>query len=171
MSASIRRIAAVQMQIVDADGEVNRTRAAELIDSAGTADLYLLPELWTTGYAIDEWPVLAADVEATLKWMALQAKQLRGWVAGSVLVSAGSALQNRFHLFDRTGVEVVRRTPLLCVVSVNRAAGRVTNALEPTYERILAAHHRARVWVTRLGPPSPGVQRILNVTRDPSAHP
>ena len=49
------RAAIVQMQIVDGDPAVNLCHAAELINAHPGADLYVLPELWTTGYAHGCW--------------------------------------------------------------------------------------------------------------------
>ena len=45
----------VQMEIADGQASQNLQRAVTLIGDGPAADLYLLPELWSTGYARDRW--------------------------------------------------------------------------------------------------------------------
>lgn len=104
------RIAALQMVISDGDPERNRESAAVLLDEARSADICLLPELWTCGYVHDKWDRLAAeDTPLTLKWMADNARERDIWLGGGlVTLDGGGGLRNSFVLFDRTGRERVR---------------------------------------------------------------
>ena len=99
------RIAVVQMQIVDGDPAVNLCRAAELINANPGADLYVLPELWTTGYAHACWgdaarnstPDICADVQAL-------AEASHAWIAGSMIsLNSEGHLVNRLWLFSPEG--------------------------------------------------------------------
>jgi omega-amidase len=103
-------LAAVQLRIADGDPQANRKRAAMLIQSAAGADLYLLPELWTSGYVYDAWATLAdSDAEATCEWMAEQAAAHKAYVGGSLISrDDDGGLVNRFLLFGRDGGEVLR---------------------------------------------------------------
>lgn len=53
------RVAAVPMPVRDGDVEWNLDVALTTLSRAPTADVYLLPELCTTGYCGAEWPALA----------------------------------------------------------------------------------------------------------------
>lgn len=107
---TLEKLAAVQMRVADGDGETNRRHAAELLDSAPGADLYLLPELWTSGYDFDSWrPMAENDAAATIAWMREQARARGAWIGGSFInLTDDGALANRMMLFDADGNEVVR---------------------------------------------------------------
>ena len=99
------RVAAVQMQIVDGDPAVNLCRAAELINASSGADLYVLPELWTTGYAHKSWsdaarsstPDICGDLQAL-------AGSIHAWIAGSMIsLNSEGQLVNRLWLFSPEG--------------------------------------------------------------------
>jgi len=106
----LSKLAAVQMAVTDGDGEANRRRALELMDAAKGADLYLLPELWTSGYSLDLWPSAAKDdTPHALAWMSEQARLRHAFVGGSVIArNDDGTLANRLLLFNRDGSEVMR---------------------------------------------------------------
>ncbi len=96
------RVAVVQMQIEDGDPAVNLCRAAELINANPGADLYVLPELWTTGYAHGIWsdaarnstPDICGDMQAL-------AESNHAWIAGSMIShNAEGHLVNRLWGFS-----------------------------------------------------------------------
>lgn len=101
------RIGLIQMAVTDGDVAANVTKAESFIrdlarDSAATQplDVVLLPELWTTGYAHDAWPVVAdqqtASVEARL---AALSSELNVPIGGSMVTRReDGALVNRFSL-------------------------------------------------------------------------
>lgn len=97
------------MQIVDGDPAVNLCRAAELINTNPGADLYVLPELWTTGYSHKCWseaarnstPDICGDVQAL-------AESIHAWIAGSMIShNAEAQLVNRLWVFSPDGVAPV----------------------------------------------------------------
>jgi predicted amidohydrolase len=88
-----------------ADPSANRRTLASLIDQGHGSDLYLAPELWTSGYVQSQWAKLAdEDSPLSLEWMADEAR-LRGvWIGGSLIAAnPDGTLANRFVLFDRSG--------------------------------------------------------------------
>lgn len=99
------QIAVVQMKIVDGDPAANKRALLAYLDGNAGHDLYLVPELWTTGYVQQEWSRIAAqDTPATLAWMSEQARERRIWLAGSLIAAnPDGSLANRFVLFDRHG--------------------------------------------------------------------
>jgi predicted amidohydrolase len=97
---STLRIALVQLAVEDGAPERNVARAEALIAAAPDADVYLLPELWTTGYAHATWPDTArAHTPRAVDAMRALATS-RGAAVGGSLVSTNDdgTLVNRFWL-------------------------------------------------------------------------
>jgi len=95
------RVVLLQLAVQDGEPGANRARALQLLQAAPGADLYLLPELWTTGYAHSSWPA-AADRDTPETGAALQrAADARRAAIGGTLLSRDAAgrLVNRFWLF------------------------------------------------------------------------
>ena len=80
------RVTLLQLAVADGEPARNAERALAALRAAAPADLYVLPELWTTGYAHASWPD-AADRATPAIAAALQAvSDERGaWVAGSMV--------------------------------------------------------------------------------------
>lgn len=99
------RIATVQMEVVDGDPSTNRRTLASLLDQGPGSDLYLAPELWTSGYVQSQWAKLAEeDSPVSLEWMANEARRRGVWIGGSLIAAnPDGTLANRFVLFDRSG--------------------------------------------------------------------
>jgi predicted amidohydrolase len=100
-SAAPLRVALVQLAVADGDPADNLARAEALVRGAPAADLYLLPELFTTGYAHDAWAGAARDATPRAVAALQRLADERGaWVGGSLIDAApGGGLANRFHLF------------------------------------------------------------------------
>jgi predicted amidohydrolase len=94
------------MEIVDGEPARNLDTAERLIDAHPGADLYLLPELWTSGYAHRRWPSIAEqNTPGTLDALKRIAGR-HGTVIGGTLVSLNGEgrLVNRFWLVGKDGV-------------------------------------------------------------------
>lgn len=96
-------IALLQTDIVWGDPEANRARAAALIASQPGADLYVLPEMFTTGFATQEDAKLDEDADQTLAWMKAQAAKGDCALAGSVALREGDRCFNRFFFVKPDG--------------------------------------------------------------------
>ena len=98
-------VCAVQMQIADGDADANHMALARILEEAPEADLYLVPELWTSGYARDRWGAMAdEDAPRTMSWMAKRARTKEAWHAGSFIArNEQGSLVNRFAIFNREG--------------------------------------------------------------------
>lgn len=94
------RVAVVQMEVTDGQPDVNLDRACERIRAASAADLFLLPELWTTGYAHDTWESVARDATPRIAERLQALSAVTGAAIGGSMMSlnAGGALVNRFWL-------------------------------------------------------------------------
>ena len=86
----------VQSELVWEQREANLDRFAERLQSlAGTTDLVILPEMFSTGFTMNASP-LAEDLEGpTLGWMRDMARQLRADITGSVIIREEGAFYNR----------------------------------------------------------------------------
>lgn len=92
------RLTLIQMEVVDGEPEQNLSHALELIRHAGGADFYLLPELWTIGYARDSWSRYLRDHHSnTLQSIHQLSNELNAAIGGSYLVpTENGAMANRF---------------------------------------------------------------------------
>ncbi|MDA0328568.1 MAG: carbon-nitrogen family hydrolase [Gemmatimonadetes bacterium] len=99
------RIALVQLSVVDGDVDANLVRAERLLGAAPPADLYLLPELWSTGYGHTVWERAAAEsTPEVVAWLRDVAAQRRATVGGSLISrDQGGRLVNRFWLVGPDG--------------------------------------------------------------------
>ncbi len=80
------RITLLQTDIRWHDMSANTAEAARLIDTAPGSDLYLLPEMWATGFDTEPSYDLIAVADKALDWMRAEARQRDAAVAGSVAV-------------------------------------------------------------------------------------
>jgi len=105
MSMSTLRIALVQVPIQDDDAFGNLERMERAIRTRRGADLFLLPELWTTGYAHDAWP-RSADEETPeiAEELARLSREMNAYIAGSMITrTERGGLSNRLWLFSPEG--------------------------------------------------------------------
>ena len=98
------KIALLQLDIQWGDPEYNRLHASAMIAAHQGADLYVLPEMFTTGFCTDPSEYAEpADTSETLAWMKAMAQSLEVAIAGSVLVSEGNTCRNRFYFVHPDG--------------------------------------------------------------------
>lgn len=96
--------ALVQWDVVRADPEANLERARALTDALPERpDLVLLPELFSTGYALDEASELAKRAPATLEALAAWARDRGCLVAGSLLHPWEGGVANAAFLLEPGG--------------------------------------------------------------------
>jgi predicted amidohydrolase len=93
------------MEIADGQVRDNLDRALALVHGAPRAEVYLLPELWSTGYAHDTWRRSAAEDSPALCKALQRLSTESGAAIGGSMVSLDSAgrLTNRFWLFAPGG--------------------------------------------------------------------
>lgn len=77
------KITLLQTEISWNDPETNRRRAAEMMRKAEKSDVYVLPEMFSTGFATQPEGIAEED-EGSLRWMMKMAKELDAAVAGSI---------------------------------------------------------------------------------------
>lgn len=81
------------------DAEANRRNLTELIGSYEGVDLFVLPEMFATGFGFPPQQVAEPEVGGpTLEWMRRMAQEGNCAVAGSVAVrTASDTFRNRFY--------------------------------------------------------------------------
>lgn len=89
----------LQTDIAWAAPEKNIGQAEELLLQAPASDLYVLPEMWATGFCVE--PAGIAEKEeksAALKWMKLTAQQRQCAISGSLaIIDAEGSCRNRHY--------------------------------------------------------------------------
>lgn len=86
------RVASIQMQIVSGAPEKNMVRAEALINDAARqgAQAVLLPELWTTGYALDRFAEIAREHSSqTLSFLKEAARKCNVSIVGGSFPTQG----------------------------------------------------------------------------------
>jgi predicted amidohydrolase len=100
------RISLCQFNIQVGNVPANLQKAADWIaEAAGRgSQIVLLPELWSTGYALDRARELASPIPAGLTAeISALAKTHQVWVGGSTLEKSGDQVYNTFALYAPTG--------------------------------------------------------------------
>lgn len=97
------RISIIQQDILWADVSENIRKADAAVDSDPGADLYVLPEMFSTGFCT--YPEgIAEEIEGdSLRWMKAKAAQTGSAIAGSVAVHEGGKYYNRFYFVKPDG--------------------------------------------------------------------
>lgn len=93
----------LQQDIVWADPTANQEAAEKAILSAPKSDLYVLPEMWSTGFASEPDGVAEKDY-SSLAWMQRMADHMDAAIAGSVATECEGKFYNRFY-FVKPGEE------------------------------------------------------------------
>ncbi|MBR5484193.1 MAG: amidohydrolase [Alistipes sp.] len=97
------RITILQRDIEWAAPEVNRQRADEAIARNPHSDLYVLPEMFSTGFCICPEGIAESADSPTLQWMKQTAARTNAAIAGSVAVKDGDKYYNRFYFVTPDG--------------------------------------------------------------------
>ena len=99
------KITLLQQDIAWADPAANQRRTEQAILAAPGSDLYVLPEMWSTGFATQPEGRAERDGQS-LAWMQGMADRLDAALAGSVATEVNGKFYNRFY-FVRPGQEAV----------------------------------------------------------------
>lgn len=102
------QITLLQRNIEWANPPVNRERTTHAIFSAPKSDLYVLPEMWNTGFVTCPADDNHIEDESgpTLSWMKQMAHQLDAAMAGSLSIKANDGTyRNRFYFVTPDKVE------------------------------------------------------------------
>ncbi|MBQ0049395.1 MAG: nitrilase family protein [Bacteroidales bacterium] len=93
----------LQRNIAWKQPEANRRSTEQAMLCAPQSDLYLLPEMWATGFATTPQGIAEEDGGESLAWMKHMAGRLDAAVAGSLVVRVGEGFRNRFYFVKPNG--------------------------------------------------------------------
>ena len=101
------KVTLLQTDIAWGKPEANLRRAGELIKAHPGSDLYVLPEMFTTGFATTPDAKIDEDPDRTVEWMRSVAGKHGCAIAGSVAQRDSDRCVNRFHFVTPDGKDVV----------------------------------------------------------------
>ena len=84
------RITLLQTDIQWASPEVNAAHAERLMAQSAQSDLYVLPEMWSTGFATQPAGIAETD-HRSLEWMRQAAQRSRAAISGSIAIRQSAA--------------------------------------------------------------------------------
>ncbi|MCQ2204278.1 MAG: amidohydrolase [Bacteroidales bacterium] len=96
------KITLVQYDIAWGSPEDNWQRAEAVIANAPLSDIYVLPEMFSTGFATDPADVAERD-QRSLQWMKQTAARLNAALCGSVATCDDGSFRNRFYFVQPDG--------------------------------------------------------------------
>ena len=99
------KIALIQTDIAWCNPEANIDRIEELIASVEAADLYILPEMWSTGFVIEAQDVAQSEEQCqALQWMVKTATTRGCAISGSLVISEAGKYYNRHYFVTPDGI-------------------------------------------------------------------
>ncbi|WP_455095132.1 amidohydrolase [Prevotella koreensis] len=93
----------LQMDIAWGDCQGNVRRVDAMIDNAPEADLYILPEMFSTGFAADPEGMAESENGKTVEWMRRKAVAKDAAIAGSLAIRSGGRYFNRLYFVKPDG--------------------------------------------------------------------
>lgn len=96
------KISLLQPDIEWASPVANQEHLSELMWGLEPSDLYVLPEMFSTGFAVDAKEVAEKD-GASLAWMKKMAQELKGAICGSVATEENGKYYNRLYFVKPNG--------------------------------------------------------------------
>lgn len=96
------KITIIQLDIVWDNPKENCAHAEEIINDNPGSDLYVLSEMFSTGFATEP-DGIAEDNLYSLKWMKATAKATKAAIAGSVATEENGKFYNRFYFVKPDG--------------------------------------------------------------------
>ena len=97
------KVTILQRNIEWANPALNIQRADEAIDRNAGADLYVLPEMFSTGFCTQPEGIAEPSNSDTLRWMQRKAAETNAAIAGSVAIEEQGKYYNRFYFVKPDG--------------------------------------------------------------------
>lgn len=97
------KITILQRDIVWASPEENVRRADEAISRNPGSEIYVLPEMFSTGFCTNPEGIAESIDSATLQWMKKKSAEVNAAIAGSVAVTKDGRYYNRFYFVKPDG--------------------------------------------------------------------
>lgn len=132
------KVTILQNDIYWSDISANTNHVDEIMDKAGRADLYVLPEMFSTGFCTH--PEGIADKNGiTLEWMRKKAAEKEAAIAGSIAIEENGKFYNRFYFVYPDGKVVCYNKKHLFTY------GGEDKRFTPGSERVIAEYKGVRI--------------------------
>ena len=97
------KISIIQQDIVWAEVEKNIRKADSIINSLPEADIYILPEMFSTGFCTVPDGIAEEAEGQTLQWMKAKSSKMNAAIAGSLAVKEKGQYYNRLYFVHPDG--------------------------------------------------------------------
>lgn len=97
------KVVLLQFNISWADPAANRSRVDKLLSGVSDADLIVLPEMFSTGFATEPEGVAEEAPSGTLEWMKAKAAETDSAICGSIALHEDGKYYNRFYFVAPDG--------------------------------------------------------------------
>ena len=97
------KVALLQKDIVWGDPVKNRKNFSNAMELCGKADLYILPEMFSTGFCSKSQFFAEPAGNSSLEWMKECASRFNAAIAGSIAIDEGGIHYNRFYFVKPDG--------------------------------------------------------------------
>lgn len=97
------KVALLQKDIVWGDPVKNRKNLSNAMELCGKADLYILPEMFSTGFCSKSQFFAEPSGNSSLEWMKECASRFNAAIAGSIAIDEGGIHYNRFYFVKPDG--------------------------------------------------------------------
>lgn len=103
-------VSILQTDIIWCNPEKNRAHIEELIDASPHSDLFVLPEMFTTGFCMTPQQINHAEQEETVTWMQELCRKYHCAITGSIIANEEERFYNRcFFIHEEDTVTYDKR--------------------------------------------------------------
>jgi predicted amidohydrolase len=103
------RVAVVNYSVIDSKPKYNLAKFETILKGVSREiDLILLPELWSSGYILEDWEKISREANLVTEKISEIAKKRNIAIGFSTLYRENSKLYNRFFLFSGEGKKLIQ---------------------------------------------------------------
>ena len=102
----LMKVTLYQQDIVWDNPQANRLHIEQMMAQSETSDMFVMPEMFSTGFATQPEGIAEQEPSETLSWMQETAIQNGVALAGSVAIQSDGKFYNRFYFVKPDGSEV-----------------------------------------------------------------
>ena len=103
-------VSILQTDIIWCNPEKNRAHIEELIDASPHSDLFVLPEMFTTGFCMAPQQINHAEQKETVTWMQELCRKYHCAITGSIIANEEKRFYNRcFFIHEEDTVTYDKR--------------------------------------------------------------
>jgi predicted amidohydrolase len=132
------RITLLQQDIVWGGKNTNIESAQKAIEQNPHSDLYILPEMWSTGFSVHPQEIVSLSNDPALLWMKHISKKLDIAVAGSIAIEENGMYFNRLYFINGEDMSYYDKHHLFTY-------GHENEAYTPGDKRIIVRYKEFRI--------------------------